>query len=323
MPVSTLVIKPDGSLVRDLGLREAAEFHSDPAARLWVDLLEPGMEDYDLIRTAFGFHPLALEDCHHTIQRPKVDDYGENLFLVFHGLNLNEGADPLDMLELDSFLGSNFLVTIRYGRLFSIREIMDRIAKNPELLRKGPDFVYYAVVDRMVDYYFDLMDRLDEEVDALEERLLTRADRESLHRILDLKRRIMALRRVAGPQREIMNQLARGDYPLIQEQHRYYFRDVYDHLLRIADSLDAFRDMVGSAMDTYLSQISNRTNDIMKVLSIIATIMLPLSLITGYFGMNFQVMPWLHDPHAIYVLTGLMVLLAGLMLAYFRKKGWM
>ena len=171
--------------------------------------------------------------------------------------------------------------------------------KNPDLLRRGPDFIYHAIVDRMVEYYFDLMDRIDEQVDRLEERLFTELGEGILQDILDLKRRVLNLRRVAGPQREVMNQIARGDFEMIQEHTRFYFRDVYDHLLRIGDALDAYRDMTGSAMDTYMTQLSNRTNEVMKVLSIIATIMLPLSLLTGFFGMNFVRMPGLENPTGV------------------------
>ena len=294
----------------------------DSGARIWIDLFEPEMADYDALQAVFHFHPLAIEDCHSNIQRPKIDDYGGYIFMAFHGLNLAEGKDPLDMVELDMFLGPNFLVTVRYDRLFSIKDVQERVRKNPEILRRGPDVVLHAVVDRMVDYYFDLLQRLDEQMDGIEDRLFEGATRSVLQEILDLKRTIMALRRVAGPQREIMNQIARGDCPMVQESTRYYYRDVHDHLLRIADSLDAYRDMIGTAMDTYMTLLSNRTNDIMKVLSIIATIMLPLSLITGFFGMNFREFPGLSYPYAIWIVVGAMVVLAGIMLVYFRRKGW-
>jgi magnesium transporter len=322
MPVQILVLEPDGSFQTEVPLGELGPTLAREDARIWVDLLDPELADYEVLQRVFSFHPLAIEDCHNNIQRPKVDDYGNHIFTVFHGLNLNEGADPLDMLELDSFLGANYLVTVRYGRLFSIRDVWDRVVKNPDLLKKGPDYVYYLVVDRMVDYYFELMERIDDELDSLEDRLFTDIGRDVLQQILNLKRRIMALRRVAGPQREVMNQLSRGDFAVTQGSTRYYFRDVYDHLLRIGDALDSYRDTAGSAMETYMTQLSNRANDIMKVLSIIATIMLPLSLITGYFGMNFHQMPWLGNRYAVYWLTGGMVVLALGMLAYFRHKRW-
>jgi magnesium transporter len=322
MAVTVLVARPDGSLLTDVPLGDLKPHLDDEACRIWVDFLEPGMEDYEALQTLFGFHHLALEDCHNRIQRPKVDEYKGHVFVVFHGLNLNEGADPLDMLELDAFISPRYLVTIRYGRLFSIREVMERARKNPDLLLRGTDYVYYAIVDRMVEYYFDLMDRLDGQVDEIEERLFHELGEQILQEIMELKRRVMELRRVAGPQREVMNQIARGDYPVIGENTRFYFRDVYDHLLRIGDALEGYRDMIGSAMDTYMSQLSNRTNEIMKVLSVIATIMLPLSLITGFFGMNFVVMPGLKSPTGVYWLIGGMVALAGGMMLYFKRRGW-
>ncbi len=322
MPITTHVARPEGPLLSDVPMGELRPHLEDEETRVWVDLFDPEMEDYEELQRLFGFHPLAIEDCHNRVQRPKVDEYGDYIFAVFHGLNLNEGADPLDMLELDAFVSGRYLVTVRYGRLFSIRDIMERVAKNPDLLRRGPDHVYYAIVDRMVEYYFDLMDRFDEQVDDIETRLFDELGEKILQDILDLKRRVLELRRVAGPQREIMNQLARGDFPVIRENTRFYFRDVYDHLLRIGDALDSYRDMIGSAMDTYMTQLSNRTNDIMKVLSIIATIMLPLSLITGFFGMNFAHMPWLQESHAVYWLVGIMVVLAGGMLVFFKRRDW-
>ena len=323
MATTTLVLGSDGTLLADVPMEELAPHVLDSGSRIWIDLFEPEMADYDALQTVFHFHPLAIEDCHSNIQRPKIDDYGKYIFMAFHGLNLAEGKDPLDMVELDMFLGPTFLVTVRYDRLFSIRDVQERVRKNPEILRRGPDVVLHAVVDRLVDYYFDLLQRLDEQMDGIEDRLFEGATRSVLQEILDLKRTIMALRRVAGPQREIMNQIARGDCPMVQESTRYYYRDVHDHLLRIADSLDAYRDMIGTAMDTYMTLLSNRTNDIMKVLSIIATIMLPLSLITGFFGMNFQNFPGLGYPHAIWIVVGAMLVLAGIMLVYFRRKGWL
>jgi len=323
VPTTILVLQNDGSFLRDVPFSGLAPFVGDPGARVWIDLLEPEMADYDALQEVFHFHPLAIEDCHSNIQRPKIDDYGSYVFMTFHGLNLAEGKDPLEMVELDLFLSTNYLVTVRYDRLYSIREVQERVQKNPEILHRGPDVVLHAVIDRMVDYYFDLLQRLDEEMDGVEERLFAGATRSVLQEILDFKRRVMALRRVAGPQREIMNQIARGDCRMIQEGTRYYYRDVHDHLLRIADSLDAYRDMIGTAMDTYMTLLSNRTNDIMKVLSIIATIMLPLSLITGFFGMNFQKFPGLDNPYGIWAVVGAMLVVAGIMLAYFRRKGWL
>jgi magnesium transporter len=317
-----LVVKSDGALVSDASLEEAGAYLRDPGARVWIDLFEPEMADYDALQEVFHFHPLAIEDCHSNIQRPKIDDYGDYIFMTFHGLNLAEGKDPLEMVELDLFLSPAFLVTVRYDRLFSIREVQDRIRKNPEILRRGPDVVLHAVIDRMVDFFFDLLQRMDETMDGIEDRLFEGPTRTVLQEILDLKRTIMALRRVAGPQREIMNQIARGDCPVVQEGTRYYYRDIHDHLLRIADSLDAYRDMIGTAMDTYMTLLSNRTNEIMKVLSIIATIMLPLSLITGFFGMNFQRFPGIDYEFGVWFVVAAMAVLAGIMLVYFRRKGW-
>ena len=322
MATTILVLKTDGTLVSDIPLGELGPCLEDPGTRVWIDLFEPEMADYDALQSVFHFHPLAIEDCHSNIQRPKIDEYGNYIFMTFHGLNLAEGKDPLELVELDLFLGAAFLVTVRYDRLFSIRDVQERVQKNPEILHRGPDVVLHAVLDRMVDYYFDMLQRLDEKMDGIEDRLFEGATRDVLKEILDLKRTIMALRRVAGPQREIMNQIARGDCPIVQEGTRYYYRDIHDHLLRIADSLDAYRDMIGTAMDTYMTLLSNRTNEIMKVLSIIATIMLPLSLITGFFGMNFQRFPGLDHPLGVWFVVGTMLVLAGIMLAYFRRKGW-
>jgi magnesium transporter len=321
--ITILALGKDGIPVPDVPLSDLASLLAEPSARVWVDLFEPGAADYEALQAVFHFHPLAIEDCHNNIQRPKVDDYGDCIFMAFHGLNMAQGKDPLDMVELDLFLGPNFLVTVHYNPLVSITEVGERVGKNPEILRRGTDVVLHAILDRMVDFFFELLERLDDEMDGVEERLFKGATPAVLQEILDLKRRIMALRRVAGPQREILNQIARGDFPVVQEGTRYYYRDVHDHLLRIADSLDAYRDMIGTAMDTYMTILSNRTNDIMKVLSIIATLMLPLSLITGFFGMNFQRFPGLTNPYGVWIVVGVMLVMVWIMLVFFHRKGWL
>ncbi|MBI1877935.1 MAG: magnesium/cobalt transporter CorA [Chloroflexi bacterium] len=231
--------------------------------------------------------------------------------------------DHMDTMELNCFVGSNYLVTSFRGQAMSpVQAIWERLERDKRPVERGPDFLCYTVLDQLVDEYMPLLDLMDEEVDRLEDEVLVRPRRAVLERILSLKHSILTLRRIIAPQREVMNRLSRDDLPQIKDQHRIYYRDIYDHLVRIHDLSESIRDVVTGTLDTYLSATSNRLNEVMKALTIVSTIFLPLSFLAGVYGMNFDNLPELHWHYSYFFVWGVFILIAGGMLWYFRRRGW-
>ena len=315
----------DAAPCRELDDAGIAAFLAGSTGVLWVDLEAPGEADYAWLTARFPFHQLAIEDCRHGVQRPKIDEYDDHLFFVFHavaGPSAGGESGP-ETVELDGFLARRYLVTVHDDPLPSIQLVRQRIADNPAVLARGADDIFYAIIDSVVDLYFPILDDLDLRLDQIERDLFGRFSRNTLQEIFTLKKVILRLRRFAIPQRDTLSFLVHHEHEAIDERTRYYLRDVVDHLNRVADSLEIYRDLAVGAADTYVSQISNRTNDTMKVLSIIATIMLPLNFLAGLYGMNFEVMPGSRSPHGFWAMVAIMVLLAGGLLAVFRHKRWL
>lgn len=291
---------------------------------LWVDVQKPTQKDMALLEKGFKFHPLAIEDCMTTIQRPKIDRYDHYLFIVLHAAILASHRDKATSLEVDSFIGENYVVTVHLRPIPSITSTWERCLKNTNIMSQGAGYLFYFLADALVDNYFPILEKIDAEVQRAEDLVFKRADSELLNKIFDLKENVLILRRILGPQRETMNFIARGGYhPIIPSKLSIYFRDVADLLARINDNLDTYRDMLASAMDGYLSVTSNKLSEIMKVLTIIATIMMPLTLITGIYGMNFRFLPELEWRYGYFIVLSGMAILAGGMLLYFKKKKWL
>lgn len=292
--------------------------------RVWIDIENPDQPEIDELSRLFPqFHPLAVEDLLHTEIRPKVEPYDDHLFIVFRGLNFNLDSHILDTIGLKIFLGRTFVVSAHREPLRSVRSVAARLEQEPELLGRGPDRVCHALIDQIVDNYFPLLDAMDDAMDGIEASLFKDFRKEALEKIFSLKKDVTALRRVAAPQREILNVLSNRSYDVVQPATQLYFRDVYDHILRVTDSLDSYRDLLAGALDSYISQVSNRMNEVMKTLSIVATIILPLSLVTGVFGMNFEVMPGLKNPMGFWeLMAGMAAIAVGLFL-FFRWRKWL
>jgi len=291
---------------------------------IWVDLEAPTEADYAWLSERFQFHPLAIEDCRHGVQRPKVEEYEGYLFFVFHaitGLELKQTLS-LDFVELDGFLSRRYLVTVHDEPLAIVDQLKNRVQANPSLLARGTDDLFYILLDGCVDLYFPFLDLLDQRIDVIERDIFVRPSRRTLLEVFNLRKAILKLRRFAGPQRDTVSLLAHREHSAIDQRTRYYLRDVVDHLIRITDTLDSYRDVVSGAADTYISQVSQRTNDIIKVLSIIATIMLPLSFLAGLYGMNFEYLPGSHHPFGFQVMLGGMAVFVAVLLAIFRWRRW-
>ncbi|MBI2081791.1 MAG: magnesium transporter CorA family protein, partial [candidate division NC10 bacterium] len=220
------------------------------------------------------------------------------------------------------FLGDTYLVTLHPFPVRSVGAVCDRLRKNPRLLLEGPDRVLHLLIDHLVDHYFPLLDAIDERLDRIEDEIFREASRDALPLIFRTKKEVLALRRSAAPLRDILGVLANRGIPHVRPGTQLYFRDVHDHTLRIAETLDSYRDMLTSSLESYLSQVSNRLNDIMKRLTIVATILLPLTFITGLFGMNFEQLPLTRGPVGFWLVAGGMGLLAVVLALYFKRKDW-
>ncbi|PKN99851.1 MAG: magnesium and cobalt transport protein CorA [Chloroflexi bacterium HGW-Chloroflexi-4] len=292
---------------------------------LWVSLESASEDEINLIlRDMFNFHPLTIEDCLSLgYQVAKVDDFINYLFIIAHAIKPAADLHELETLELNLFIGNNFLVTCTTeDHMSPIEKVWERVHKDFRLSNFGTDFLCHAILDALVDEYMPLIDQMDTEVEILEDSVLEKPSPATLERLLMLKHSIMELRRVISPQREMINRLTRDEYSLIDPQSRFYFRDIYDHLVRIQDLSDTIRDIVSGAMDIYLNSTSLRLNEVMKALTIVSTIFLPLSFIAGVFGMNFIHIPAATHPLGFYICCAAMVVIGIAMLIYFRWRKW-
>jgi magnesium transporter len=256
---------------------------------VWVDLFgEPLATGEQILRHIFNFHPLAIDDALHEVHLPKLDDWQKYLYIVLHGIHLQESdKTSLSNPELDIFLGPNYIVTYHKVPLTAVDRVWETCQRDERLRQNGPDHLLYRLADELVTDYMSAVEQLEVALDHLEDAIFASPTSGTLEQIFTLKRIVLRMRRVVAPQREVLNKLARDPYEMIDPADRVYFRDVYDHLIRLYDLIDNFRDLVTGALDTYLSVINNRMNDIMKTLTIFTTLFMPLTFITGFFGMNF------------------------------------
>ena len=288
----------------------------------WIDVTGPDEATMLALGEKFGLHRLAIEDCLHLDQRPKLEDYGTHQFLVLQGFKTDSATwKGMEMLELHFFLGPDWLITVHDPPSLSIDAAQKRVDADPKgTLGRGGDFIAYLVADALVDRNFPLLECFNDELEDLEERIFSSApSRELLRELFDLKHALVRVRRVLSPQRDVVGLLARHGISQVSERTTVYFRDVYDHLVRIYEQLDSARDLVGSAVEAYMSQIANRTGAISKQLTVFASIFLPLSFIVGFFGQNFE---GIARHEFLWPMLGAMVALPAGMLLWFRHKEW-
>ncbi|TWU01821.1 magnesium/cobalt transporter CorA [Neorhodopirellula pilleata] len=272
------------------------EFAHSPKqdALIWIDIEAPTESELAMLANRFGFHPLEIEDCTHFDQRPKLEDYDDHLFIVTHGFCLlSTMADEAHIQELHSFLGKNYLVTVHDEPSPSLNGVWSRLAADATAARRGVDFIRYLIADAVVDSMFPVIDRLAIEIEGIEEALLNQGSTAAnLKEMLRLKRQLISMRRVLPQQRDVLSQLSKREGGFISEKTSPYLRDVYDHLLRINESIELNRELLGNVLDAFQWVVSQRTNDIMKRLTIVSAIFLPLTFITGFFGQNFESLPF-------------------------------
>lgn len=294
----------------------------DKHAVLWVDLESPTPGEIELLSQAFGFHPLAIEDCLAETHLPKVDDFGDYIFLILHGIKQSGKPGLFTTAQLNFFLSKNYLVTFHRQASRSIQSAKERCSKEAFSLSKGLDLLLHAILDRMVDNYFPILDDFDLLIEQIEDEVFKRATQKTLSKIFTLKRCLMQLRRIVGPQREVLIRLSRDEFPVITKQAHVYFRDVYDHLVRIWDLSESYRDLMSSALEAYLSVISNRLNEIVKLLTVFTAILMPLTVITGIYGMNFEDIPELKWRYGYFMVLGVMAGISTGLLYLFKRKKW-
>ena len=312
------------------GCAEAVE---DKGGIVWVDIDDRGASASAtaeaLLRDVFGFHPLAIEDALKQSHVPRVDDWDDHLYIVFHSIDFDLETDELCLHELDIFLGANYLVTYHTERLDFLDQDRRNIERDPNnRLRHGPDHLLYHFLDLAVAKFLPAIEHLDLVIDAAQEEVFSRPTPQTLKAIFGVKQSALRLHRILSPEREVMNRLARDSYQPIAEEHRVYFRDVYDHIVRIHDLTESLRDLISGALDTYLSAISNRTNDIMKTLTTVTVMFLPMGFLTGFFGMNYfgETLAFQTPlPRALMFLLTCMVMTGGFIGIGFwaRRRGWL
>lgn len=326
--IRSLFYSQEQGIQTDLKVAEFAHTLKSKTGFLWVDFeATPPEADEPIMRDIFGFHPLAVDDALQESHIPKLDDWGSYLYIVLHAVVFDrEDEDQLDTLELDIFLGENYIVTHHDQCISGLERVWSNCLKDDRFWRNGPDYLLYRVADEVVASYMPVVEALDDEIDLTEDQIFEKPTNQMLGRIFVLKRAALHLRRVIGPQREVLNKLARDDYKVIDAPVKVYFRDVYDHLVRLYDLTESIRDLVSGALDTYLSVINNRMNDIMKTLTIITTFFMPISFLTGFFGMNFfqptaPLQNWTGNLAFIITLIIFICLPFGMIL-WIRRKGW-
>jgi magnesium transporter len=315
----------DGRFETLSSLIEAARALREPGTQAWVDFEAPDEWNLMLLGEAFSFHPLAIEDCVHGEQRPRIDPYDGHIFMVVYGPVLNDRNEFTGARELAIFCSPQFIVTIHHEPLRSIRNIGERCCRDPEnVLGRGMDHLLHTIVDGVIDGYQPILDRLETEATELEDAALTDPQADVLNRISDLKSELLQVRRYLLPLKESIGQLARGEYDFIGKNLRPYFRDVLDHLVRTAEMIELYRDQVVGARDICMSSLSFKTNETMKTLTIFATIMMPLTLVSGIYGMNFErLWPGTHHPYGFWIVITAMTMIASVLLYWFRRMKWL
>lgn len=291
---------------------------------IWVDMNAPTDEDDRILLDVFKFHPLAVEDCRADRHHPKVEEFPDHLYVIVHGVRADVSPERFNTIEFDGFLGQNYVVTYHHENFSSIDAIKQKLRASPVACQRGAAYLFHQILDHMIDLYIPVLDNFDDRINKLEDDIfaLTGPDTTILEEIFNLKRSILRLRRISGKQLDILYRISHGEFSIIESQLLPFYRDIYDHLVRVVDMAENYRDLVGGALDAYLSVVSNRTNDIMKVLTIFSATLLPMTFIAGVYGMNFENMPELRTSYGYFIVLALMLFVATGMMGFFWWKGW-
>lgn len=319
----TIYRSKEGTDVLDCHPRDLAGLFAE-GGPLWVDIDATVPSQHALLAQVFGIHPLAIEDTLNPESRVKLEEYPEFLYIVMRAVSMDANTeDPYDLStkDLHCFLGPTFLVTVHAGAMAPVETVAEALRRSPELLARGVERTLHAILDTTIDGYFPLLDQVDEFIDSIEERVFVDFDEHALRDVFQVKRLVLSLRRFLQPARDVMGVLTNRPSRLISPESQIYFRDIYDHVLRINDSLDTYREMLSSTMDAYLTQVSNRLGATTKRLSVVATLSLPFVTVSGMWGMNFAQIPLSGWPYGFWVLLLIQLGLGGLLVLFLRRRG--
>ncbi|MFH1642251.1 MAG: magnesium/cobalt transporter CorA [Nanoarchaeota archaeon] len=287
--------------------------------KIWVDITNISKQESILLGKTFNLHHLTIEDIFNSNVRIKIEEFPEYLFCVFYGIRKTK---QIELLELDFLIGSNFIITNHKKDIGSYNELKKDGAMLESLFAKGNEFVFHKLLDMEIDNYFPILETIDDQIELIEEKVTQRPTPELLQKIFKLKRSVVLIKKATFPQREKISFLAKNEYKHISKKSLPYFRDIYDHAIRVSDAIDNYREAISNTFDVYMSAVSNNMNEVMKTLSIIATIALPLTVISGIYGTNFSVLPGQHFAFGFWVMIAFMIMMVLGMLYYFRRKNW-
>jgi len=313
-----------GKIESGFTVEQLPDLLKEETSVIWVDMEAPTAADEQILLDVFNFHPLTVEDCRENRHYPKVEEFPDYVYFIVHGVTADTSPDRFNTIELDGFLGKNYVITYHHDMFRSINNVKRLLSTSPLSCQRGPAFLLHQILDQIVDFYSPVLDDFDERIDELEENIFTlrRPNNQILEQIMELKRSVLRLRRISSKQMDIFYRMSRGEIHLIPQPMLPFYRDIYDHLIRVTDLAENYRDLIGGALEAYLSVVSNRMNEIMKVLTIFSAIMLPLTFIAGLYGMNFDNLPELHWAYSYFVVLAIMLAVAVGMLIFFWKRGW-
>ncbi|HEY0607477.1 MAG TPA: magnesium/cobalt transporter CorA [Herpetosiphonaceae bacterium] len=317
-----IVCREKGRFLSEVTAEDISDLRAHPDLTLWFDITQPSQEDFHKLREEFGFHPLAIEDATRHHQRPKVDSYDDYYFVVFYCMEMNEQY-KLSTSPLYLFIGSNYLVTVHDEPITQIKETVHRWQSPSSPLGQDVGSLVYALLDAIVDDYFPVMDRIADRVEDLEEQIFGKFDDTALESIFQLKKDLLQIRRVVTPERDVLNVMLRRDIRVFDENDVTYLQDVYDHIIRVVDAIDTYRDLLASSLDTFLSVQSNQLNQVVKALTVTSIVLMSVAIVAGIYGMNFDYMPELHWRYGYLWALGLMVAIAFGVIAFFRRIKWL
>ena len=313
----------DGQKLADLTVEDISDYVIRPDCFVWVALRDATDEELAKMQEEFGLHDLAVEDARHGHQRPKVEEYGDTLFIVMHTVEFT-ATDDLRVGEVNIFVGRNFVLSVRNRSTQNLLGVRGRAEKEPHLLKHGAGFVFYALMDAVVDRYFPIIDALESELESIEEQIFVRGSaRANIEHLYALKRRIMVVRHAVTPLMEAVSKLFSGRVPMVCENNREYFRDVYDHLVRINGSLEALRDTIGTAIQVNLSMVTIEESETTKQLAAWAGIFAVATAFAGIWGMNFEHMPELKWKYGYPMALGAITITCYLLYRRFKRVGWL
>jgi len=302
---------------------------ADETNLVWVDLRGDSEAEFDITKDVLGnifkFHYLTIEDCLETRNQPKIEGFPDYIYFIVHGVKPDETTSTNFVTkELDGYLGKNYVITFHVEKFQSVKNVKAQIRTSTFACQRGPAYLLHQILDRLVDLYMPVVDDFDNTISGLEERVfvMKKSSNKVLAEIMDLRRSVARLKRISSRQLEVMYRMSHGEFPQIPPAVLPFFRDVHDHLLRISDLAESYRDLVGGLFEIHFAVVSNKTNDIMKTLAVLSAIILPLSLIAGIYGMNFENMPELKSENGYWLTLGAMALITVVLLWYFWRRGW-